>query len=146
MKRLTTGLLFTVGVCSMSIADEPETAEHRVSVSEVMVSAVMPATDTLWAVDDDPQTDEAWKALEDAAIVVIASGTLVRQGGAGHDDNTWASDPDWQAFADTMIGAGVDALQAIRDRDLDALLIATEVMYPPCEGCHIRFHPDMHEN
>ncbi len=128
-----------------SIADQTDGLEHRVTVAELMVSAVAPATDTLWGVDD-PQTDAAWKALEDAAVVVIAAGTLLRQGGAGSDDQAWAADPDWQAYADTMIGAGVDALRAIRARDLDALVVATDVMYPPCEECHIQFHPRMHEN
>jgi hypothetical protein len=40
-----------------------------------------------------------------------------------------------------MISAGQDALKAVRARDHDALLVASDVLYPPCEGCHTQFNP-----
>jgi len=48
-------------------------------------------------------------------------------------------DPAWAAFNEAMIGAGRDALKAIRARD--ALTAADDVLYPPCEGCHLQFNP-----
>lgn len=135
---LATGTL--IWGASMGLA--ANTIDHRVSVREVMVSAITPATNTLWAADD-PATEEAWQELVDAAVVVIAAGSLVKDGGAGPADNAWAAEEAWQAFSDTMIAAGVDALGAARAKDFDALVTATEVMYPPCEECHAQFHPDM---
>ena len=44
-----------------------------------------------------------------------------------------------------MLAAGEDALAAVRARDLDALFTATEVIYPPCEECHLKFHPEMQQ-
>ena len=56
-------------------------------------------------------------------------------------DNEWVTEPNWITFNQVMIDAGVDALAAIRARDHDTLLIAADVMYPPCEGCHMEFNP-----
>ena len=124
--------------CAMA-ADE---VEHRVSVRQVMMSAITPATNTLWAADESPD-DAGWQALADAAVVVIASGSLIRSGGSGDSDSQWASSEAWQAFSDVMIAAAEDALAATEARDIDALMTATEVMYPPCEECHAAFHPEM---
>jgi hypothetical protein len=40
-----------------------------------------------------------------------------------------------------MIEAGKDALKAIRARNSEALIAAGDVLYPPCEGCHLQFNP-----
>jgi cytochrome c556 len=121
-----------------------DTMQHRVSVRQVMMSAITPATNTLWGAEDS-QDDAAWLALADAAVVVIASGTLIKTGGSGDSDAGWAAEPAWQGYADVMISAAADALAATETRDIDALMTATEVMYPPCEECHAQFHPDMQE-
>lgn len=112
----------------------------KVTVKEVMESIITPATNTLWGAED-PQTDEAWQKLEDAAITTITAGTYVARGGSGTNDREWASKPEWQAFNDVMIEAATDALKAIRERDIEALFVANDVLYPPCEGCHIAFNP-----
>ena len=129
-------LLFATGVCA---GDEPA-PDHRVSIREVMDGVITPATNTLWGVED-PQSDEDWRPLEEAAIAVVAAGSLIRTGGAGPDDAERAADPRWQAWSDTMVEAAMTALESIRARDLDAMIEATNVMYPPCEECHIAFHP-----
>ena len=122
-------------------ADEPKLTS-RLTVNELMVSMITPATNTLWGVEN-PQSDAEWQPLEDAAIVVIAAGTLIASGGSGPQDAEWAASADWQAFVATMNAAADDALEAVRERDLEALVTATEVMYPPCEECHQQFHPGM---
>ena len=112
----------------------------KVTVKEVMESVITPATNTLWGAED-PQTDEAWQQLEDAAITTITAGTYVARGGSGTSDQEWSSAPEWQAFNNVMIKAATDALNAIRERDVEALFVANDVLYPPCEGCHIAFNP-----
>jgi cytochrome c556 len=62
-------------------------------------------------------------------------------GGTGAMDGAWASEPAWQAFNRVMLDASRDALAAARARDHDALLAAGDVLYPPCEGCHLQFNP-----
>jgi cytochrome c556 len=106
---------------------------------EVMESVIAPATDTLWRVED-PQTDEDWKQLEEAAIATIAAGVLVKRGDASATDDAWATDPAWRELADRMISVAAECRDAARTRDLDALLAAGEVLYPPCAECHMQFH------
>lgn len=116
------------------------TVAPRVTVKDVMESVITPATNTLWGAED-PQTDEAWQQLEDAAITTITAGAYVARGGSGASDQEGSSTPEWQAFNSVMIEAAADALNAIRERDIEALFVANDVLYPPCEGCHIAFNP-----
>ena len=137
--RVPAILLLTV-LGAGAFGTEDTRFNHRVSVRDVMEGVITPATNTLWGVED-PQSDEDWRPLEEAAIAVITAGTLIRSGGAGADDADRAADPRWQAWSDTMVEAALTALEAVRARDLDAMIEATNVMYPPCEECHIAFHP-----
>ena len=127
-------MLLFVSACSPS-EDSPAS-----SINELMLDVVTPATNTLWGVED-PQTDADWSVFIDAASQVIAAGEQIKRGGSGPNDMTWAADPAWQAFADTLIGAANDARSAAAAKDLDALFNANDVLYPPCEECHIQFHP-----
>lgn len=145
-----TGVLIGLFLSAFLAAGPQDTSaatgtKQVLSVNEIMVSVITPATDYLWQMQD-PQSDEDWKRLEDAAAVVIAAGSLVRQGGAGPEDAEWAADPAWQAFTDRMIDAAVDARTAARGRNLDALLEAGNVLYPPCEECHREFHPGLRQS
>jgi len=117
-----------------------DTPSQTLTIREIMESVITPASDTLWGVED-PQGDDEWRVLEHAAIATIAASSLVAQGGAGPEDNAWASKPEWLAFNDVMLKAAQDALAAIRARDLDALFAANDALYPPCEGCHVAFNP-----
>jgi hypothetical protein len=115
-------------------------APPLVSIKELMEKTVTPATNTLWNAYEPP-SDEQWPLLEEAAVTLLVAASVNAQGGTGPMDNAWVKDPGWQAFNQVMIAAGRDALQAIRARDHDALLAAGDVLYPPCEGCHLQFNP-----
>ena len=115
-------------------------AEARLSVNDIMVSIVTPATNTLWGADD-PKSDAEWQVLEEAAVAVIAATSLITDGGAGPSDTEWAADPGWQGYAATMMKAAEDARAATRAQDFDALMQAMDEIYPPCEECHQAFHP-----
>jgi cytochrome c556 len=107
---------------------------------ELMVVTVTPATDTLWGIEN-PQSDEEWQVFIDAANAIIEAGRTMKLGGAGPRDNEWAADPAWQAFADQLIGAAEDARAAAENQDVEAMYTAGEVLYPPCEECHLQFNP-----
>jgi hypothetical protein len=131
--------LMLVGCQDVTTEDEGPPAP-TMSVDDLMTTVIAPATDTLWGIEN-PQTDEDWQVFSDAANVVIEAGEAIKIGGTGPDDDVWADDPEWDAFADQMIGAGRDALAAANDRDIEAMFTAGEVLYPPCEECHIQFNP-----
>jgi cytochrome c556 len=120
-------------------ADEPE-----LSVNDVMVEQIAPATNTLWGIDD-PQTDDDWQVFIDAANLVIETSKSIKLGGAGPNDDAWAQDPEWQAFADRLIEAGIDARAAAENKDVDAMYAAGDILYPPCEECHLQFHPGLQQ-
>jgi len=117
-------------------------AEPRplVTIKEVMEMTITPATNTLWNVPDRP-TDEEWAALEQASITLLVAAETIAKGGAGEKDAEWARNPAWAPFNGVMIKAGLDALKAVRARDPVALAAAGDVLYPPCEGCHLQFNP-----
>ena len=111
-----------------------------ISIMELMVSVITPATDILWGADD-PQTDEEWKRLEDAAFTLLTTGPALHLGGSGPKDNEWVKKPEWKALADEMSDAAQKSLQAIRNKDNDALFEAGNALYSPCESCHQKFNP-----
>jgi hypothetical protein len=111
-----------------------------VTVKEVMEKTITPATNSLWNAAESP-TDEQWAALEEASITLLVAADVIARGGTGPRDAGWVSSPVWAAFNDAMIKAGFDALKAVRARDPAALMAAGDVLYPPCEGCHLQFNP-----
>ena len=137
--KLNYFLLVCAAFCN-SFPANAETEIPQVTIKQIMESVITPPTNTLWGADD-PKTDEEWKNLEDAAIAVIASGALINLGGSGPNDNNWVKEPAWRAFTKVMTDAGKDALKAIRAKNMDALFEAGDVLYPPCEGCHLKFNP-----
>lgn len=112
-----------------------------VSIKEVMEQTITPATNTLWNAYEPPTEEQQWVALEEAAVTLLTAANVVALGGTGPMDNEWARQPGWQAYNRIMIDAGLDALEAIRQRDHDALLTAGDVLYPPCEACHQQYNP-----
>ena len=112
-----------------------------VTIKELMEKTITPATNALWNAFEPPASEEQWAALEEAAVTLLVAANVTALGGTGPMDEEWAASPAWQAFNQVMIEAGNDALEAIRARDHEALLAAGDVLYPPCEGCHLQFNP-----
>jgi len=122
------------------IAAEPDPGPPD-SVNNLMLTVITPATNTIWGVED-PQTDEEWQVLIDAAAQIIDVSRQIKNGGSGPNDSIWAQDPAWQQFADVLIESGVEIQAAAKARDLDTLMdVSNEKMYPPCEECHLQFLP-----
>jgi len=148
MSRITRPAL-VMAACSL-IAVGPATSAQEsagaalkplVSIMELMQQTITPATNQLWSAYDEPSTPEEWKAMEDAAITLLAASSLVAAGGTGPMDNEWVKAPAWQAFDQAMIEAGKAALEASRKQEIDGLINAGDALLPPCEGCHQQFNP-----
>lgn len=145
--KLALGLSFVVLTASMLTASAQNagitTADGRplVTIKELMEKTITPATNTIWGYYEPPATDEDWRKLEEAAVTLLAAANVTALGGTGPMDNDWVTQPAWKAFNQVMITAGLDALEAIRARDHDKLLAASDILYPPCEGCHLQFNP-----
>lgn len=128
-----------------SLSQEPAAAPSNfvplVSIKELMEKTITPATNTIWSYYEAPTEESQWNELEEAAVTMLAATSLNATGGTGPMDNEWVQDPRWAAFNQVMLDASRDALDAIRARDHNALLTASDVLYPPCEGCHLQFNP-----
>lgn len=110
------------------------------SVNEIMIQTVTPATDAIW--NAEPQGDDDWQALDEAAIKVVIAFESMKDGGTGESDAAWAAQPDWDAWADEVIAAANLTREAVLDRNIDLVYEAGDVLYPPCENCHLKYHPD----
>ncbi len=130
-------LLSTQAVVS---ADENGVPAPTTSVFELMQTVVVPASDTVWGIED-PRTDEDWQVFVDAAEALIVASETIKQGGTGPNDATWAASPDWQTFAERLLAASRAVKTAALQRDLDGMFSAGDVLYPPCEECHLEFNP-----
>ena len=136
-------------VIALSLLTAPRAQQDRpaadgrplVTIKELMEKTITPATNTIWNAYEPPETEEQWLALEEAAVTLLAAANVNALGGTGPMDMEWVKQPAWRAYNQAMTDAGFDALAAIRARDHDALLAAGDVLYPPCEGCHLQFNP-----
>jgi cytochrome c556 len=110
-------------------------------IRQLMETTITEASNTIWGAYDPPTSDEQWTELEKAALALIEAAKVNAQGGTGPMDNEWAKQPAWKPFNDALLQASEAALAAVRAKDHDALLAAGDVLYPPCEGCHLQFNP-----
>jgi cytochrome c556 len=126
-----------------SLSAQPPAAAPKptVPIKQLMEGVITEASNAIWAAYDPPTSDAQWKALEQAALDLIAAAKVNAIGGTGPMDNEWAKQPAWKPFNDTMLAAAEAALAAIRKKDHPALLTASDALYPPCEGCHLVFNP-----
>lgn len=110
------------------------------TIMEAMVVTITPASDIIWGVED-PQTDEEWQVLDDAAVTLMETFEATRKGGGGPNDDAWASEAGFQVYIDQEMVALEQARAAIEARDLDGLFDAGGELYTPCEECHIDYNP-----
>jgi len=116
-------------------------ATPTMPIRQLMETTITDTSNAIWAAYDPPTSDEQWKALEQAALSLVAASKVNAIGGTGPMDNDWAKQPAWKPFNDAMLAASEAALAAIRKKDHEALLAASDALYPPCEGCHLVFNP-----
>jgi len=110
-------------------------------IKQLMETTITDASNAIWNAYDPPTSAEQWSALEKAALALIDATKVNAVGGTGPMDSEWAKQPAWKPFNDAMLAASEAALKAVRAKDHAALLAASDVLYPPCEGCHLQFNP-----
>jgi hypothetical protein len=137
-KRLLSGMSALVLLAAAPAWTQPDPG---LNIREVMLSVIAPMTNKLWAASDI-RSDDQWLELEQAAMTVIAAGTVVAQGGPDGAYSEQAKNADWQEYTQQMMAAARRAVQAIQNHDEAALFEAgNEALYPPCENCHATYLP-----
>jgi hypothetical protein len=139
-----------------------------------MRSMIDPSADALWdavvttstldGLDEHrPETEQDWLPLERGAIILVEAGNLLQIDGrpiAGEQSVSELPGVDlepaeiavlvsenrdtWMRLARELHDAGVVMLEAVRARDVDALLEGGDRLDVVCENCHSRFwYPDI---
>ncbi len=137
---LIAGLLALFATTTSESQDTESAAIMSGTIMEAMVVTITPASDIIWGVED-PQTDEEWQVLDDAAVTLMETFEATRKGGGGPNDDAWASEAGFQVYIDQEMVALEQARAAIEARDLDGLFDAGGELYTPCEECHIDYNP-----
>jgi cytochrome c556 len=122
------------------------TTKPEVSINAVMVGLVDHAAHNLWDVERPgraPKTDAAWMTVQEHAVQIAAAGPAIGVGGTGPTDTAWVKTPSWHVHAQRMSDAGVAALNAAKDKNLEALVAANGQLVETCEACHKEFKPDL---
>ncbi len=113
--------------------------EPQLTNKEIMNSIITPMTTIIWGAYQ-LQTDAEWKAVEDAALAVIAAGQLLASGGAEDGGREMAAEEDWQNHTARMIEAARKVIAAVAEKNEEALSEAgNNDLYPPCEECHQKY-------
>lgn len=116
-----------------------------ISINEVMVAQIDHAAHFIWeaANPDNSIFEVQWQEVEHHAIQLIASGSTMTMGGSGVNDAMWVVQPGWRRFVSEMNTASNQALNAARDRNLNALASAGDNLVESCEGCHQQYKPSI---
>ena len=134
-------LLLALAACADDAPTEATVdVPHESTILELMLTRVVPASDTIWGIED-PKTDEEWAVFVAAADETIAAFEQAKKGGSGLNDAAWAADPKWQAYSDQVIAAAEQTKTAVAARNIEAMWDAGGELYTPCEECHIDFNP-----
>jgi hypothetical protein len=123
---------------------EPPPFKPVAGVRLLMLSMLDPAADTLWDAvriemtlegtqEFQPQTDEEWAVVRNAAVILAESGNLMMMERRAMDQG------DWMAWSRALIDASEEALQAADARDPDAIFDIGEKIYDTCAGCHAQY-------
>ena len=109
------------------------------TVKEVMDVIITPMSAIIWGAYE-LETDGEWLEVSNAALAVIAAGDLLAKGGAGVGEIAAAVEPDWQRYNNQMINAARQVLEAVENKNEEALFSAgNDALYPPCESCHQQY-------
>jgi hypothetical protein len=127
-------------------AEAPAPIRSPVSINAEMVTLVDHASHQLWDVEQQwraPKTDADWANVEEHATQLAAAGALVAVAGTGINDIVWTGSPGWQKWSRAMSDAGLAALKASQEKNMDGLVAANGQLVEACEGCHKEFKPEL---
>jgi len=154
MTRFVLGLMVLAalgtGACTSSPAEAPAPAPApapaaapaadytpAVSLVEMMVYVVDVHANEIWdAAMVAPKNDDQWKALNRAAVVLAASGSLTKLSGNGPNDQKWTAQADWTRHSQTLSDAGSEVVKAVQAKDSAALSKAGDALVLTCINCH----------
>jgi hypothetical protein len=127
LNQLMRGVLYpAANVVFFAQADDPAAVKF------------VPGHDPNMSTDPITSTFGGWVAVENAALALAESATLVTIEGRKCSNGVTApaKDPAWVAFVEEMRAAGMKAYSAARAKDQDKIVEASDALNATCTGCH----------
>ena len=114
----------------------------------LMDAVIEPAADRVWESvgwvitaegerEIQPQNDEEWHEIRNAAITVAESGNLLMMVPRAKDSD------EWMRIAQGMIDAGMKLAEAADRKDKMALFDVGGDLYAVCSNCHMKYSPEI---
>jgi hypothetical protein len=136
VNRTVSRMVFTASVVLAAsvwpaMAKENTNLEATSTMAEMMRRLVTPASNAVFAVASEaPASDEAWRDLEDKALMLAESANLLLIPGYVRPDARWLQDTVM------MKEAALAAFEAAKNRNVAVLEELGNTLYESCESCH----------
>jgi hypothetical protein len=115
--------------------------EPVATVRQLMDGLISPASTTVYksvsiiiseagVEENQPQSEDEWRAVEGAAAALVEAGGLLMAEGRARDQERWPE------ISKAMIDASMISMKAAQARDKDALLASGEALNASCDNCH----------
>ena len=119
-------------VVAATTAAQSPTIKPVASVGQLHDAMINPSSDAIFDVGRSaPETDAAWTAVRNAAVILAESSNLLMLEGRAPDDTG-----PWMEMSRDMLDAAVMALSAAEAEDLDGVMEAGGRIVEVCEACH----------
>ena len=128
---MRTGIATAAAATAVLLTHFALAQDASVRVLGMMKAVVIPASDAVFAVSKaPPKSEREWAAVEGGAAKLIDIGkalaTEAPASGGAH----------WTRLSQAMVAAAAVAGTAAKERNVDAVLDAGDVLYTTCEDCH----------
>ncbi len=142
--RLGLSTLMALALIGCSTAADDAPFREIVGTKMMMTAVIDPSADVVWdsvksiitaeGIEEiQPQSQEEWIAVRNAAVIVGEAGNLLMLERRAKDQG------DWILWSLDLVDAGKAAMLAAETRDPQALFAAGGEIYEACLGCHEQY-------
>jgi hypothetical protein len=131
MKTAITGAMIGAAalLTQLVLAQEPP-----LRVLGLMKAVIIPASDAVFVVGKaPPKTEREWASVASGASRLVDAGKVLA------NEAPAAGNADWVRLANAMADAAAIAGKAVKEKNVDAVLDAGDVLYTTCEDCHRQY-------
>lgn len=127
-----------------TIATTEELMEGMVQpLAQIVWDSVQTTVDLEGVHEMQPETEDAWELVRSTAIALAESGNLIMVEGRTLSEGTPERRDDWAGFVDGLEAGALEAADAARARDREALFTAGSNLYEDgCLACHDAYLPE----
>src|SRR5262245_8691849 len=142
MRTIAMLLLLSATTASAAPSPLPPTQAPSAEVktktmSQLMIDPIYPASDAIFYISTrTPASDADWRALE-ANVAALADAAKALTGPMYFRDRN-----KWMADARVMVDASATAVDAVKRRDVNALVELNDALYTSCVQCHQDYRPN----